>query len=72
MPTTPVLTKTILCTKQPDFTMLFYNVKMPAWFSLQHSTLPLTVALEWGFVWTFISTGVETVHGQVQSLFYIK
>ena len=29
VPTTPVLTKPILCTKWPNFTMPFYYVKVP-------------------------------------------
>ena len=30
VPTTPVLTNPVLCTKWPNLTMLFYYVKMPA------------------------------------------
>ena len=62
--TTSVLTKPVLCTKQPKITMLFYHIKVPACSSPQHSTLPLTEALKWGTVWACISTGIETMHGQ--------
>ena len=59
-----VQTKPTLCTKMPKFTMLFYYLKVPLQSSLRHYTLPLTGALKWGTVWTSISTGIETTHGQ--------
>ena len=64
VPTTPVLTKPVLCTKQPNSAMLFYHVKVPECYSPQHSTLSLIGDLKWGTVETYISTGMETVHGQ--------
>ena len=62
-----VWTNPILCTKSPNFTMLFYYIKMRTSSSPYHPFLQLTGALKWRTVWTSISTGVETTHGQSQS-----
>ena len=59
-----VWTNPILCTKSPNFTMLFYYIKMQTSSSPFHPFLQLTGALKWHTVWTSISTGVETTHGQ--------
>ena len=59
-----VSTNPILCTKSTKLTMLFYYIKMRTSSSPYHPFLQLTGALKWGTVWTSISTGVETRHGQ--------
>ena len=61
---TSVLSKPILCTKPPNFTMPFYYVKVPACSCPHPSTLPLTGALKWGTVWTSTSTGTGIMKGQ--------
>ena len=55
----------ILCTKSPNLTMLFYYIKMQTSSSPYHPFLQLNGALKWGTVWTSISNGVETTHGQI-------
>ena len=64
VPTTPVWTKPALFTNWPNFTMLFYYIKLPPQSSLPGSTLALTEALNWGTVWTSISTDKENTKGQ--------
>ena len=61
---TSILTKLVLFTKWPNFTMLFYHVKMPAHSSHQSSNSPLTGDLKQGTVYTFISIGTEIRKGQ--------
>ena len=43
---TAVSTKLVLCTKRPNFTMLFFYIKMPASTSPWHPSLQLTGALK--------------------------
>ena len=62
-----VWTNPILCTKSPNFTMLFYYIKMQTSSSLYHPFLQLTGAFKGGTVWIIISNGVETTHGQSKS-----
>ena len=62
-----VWTNPILCTKSPNFTMLFYYIKMQTSSSPYHPFLQLTGALKWGTVWISISNGVETTPGQSKS-----
>ena len=57
-------TRSILCTKHPNLTMLFYYLKEPACYCSQTSTLEMKWALKWGTVWTSISIGMETRKGQ--------
>ena len=57
-------TRTILSTKHPKLTMLFYYLKVPVPFSHQSSILALIGALKWGIVWTSISIGIEIRKGQ--------
>ena len=64
VPASSVATKPILCTESPNYTMLFYYIKMRTSSSPSHPFLQLTGALKWDTVWTSISTGVETTHGQ--------
>ena len=67
VPTTPVSTKPVLCTNRPNFTMLFYFVKVSPHSCLPVSILALTRALKSGTVWTSISTGTGIVKGQTLS-----
>ena len=60
---TSVLSKPILFTKPPNFTMPFYYVKVPVCYCLYPSTLQLTGALKWDTVWASILIGIETMHG---------
>ena len=64
VPTSSVATKPILCTESLKYTMLFYYIKMRTSSSPSHPFLQLTGALKWDTVWTSISNGVETTHGQ--------
>ena len=60
-----VLPKPILCTKNPNFTMLFYYIKTWTSSSPYHPFLQLNRALKWGTVWTSISIGIETRMDQI-------
>ena len=46
VPTSSVATKPILCTESPNYTMLFYYIKMRTSFSPSHPFLQLTGALK--------------------------
>ena len=61
---TSVLTKPVLCTNWPKFTMIFYYLKYSAHSSPQSSDLSLTGALKWGTLRTSISIGKETKKGK--------
>ena len=58
------LNKASFISNWPNFTMLFYYIKLPPHSSCPGSTLALTGALNWGTVWTSTSTGTGIVKGQ--------
>ena len=52
--------------------VMFYNIKMLPCSNPLGSTLPLTVALKWGTVWTSTPIGIETGMVEVKCKFFVK
>jgi len=51
--------KPILCTKRPNCTLLFYNIKVQTCSCLPEMFLRLMRPFKWGTAWSFILRGIK-------------